>query len=190
MYYLAVSNLPMVEEEDATDDVARIYTEVKREYQIPFVPNMAKALAVSPAALAMHWDFSRSLLQHSTLPQALTAMILYSVAETGNCEYCSAGNELTCRTLGVDEETLSALVKDLENVSPERIQAIIGFALKAAHDPQRLVAEDFERVREQGITDEEMVEIIFIAAVGNYADTLADALKIEVETMVADALGR
>jgi uncharacterized peroxidase-related enzyme len=187
---LTISNLPIVEEEDATGDVARIYDELKREYQIPFVPNMAKALAASPAALAMHWDFSRSLLQHSTLPQALTAMILYTIAETGNCEYCSAGNELTCRTLGVDEETLSALVQDLGNVSPERIRAIIEFALKASHEPQHLVAEDYQRVRKQGITDEELVEIIFVAAVGNYSDTLADALKIEVESMVADALGR
>jgi uncharacterized peroxidase-related enzyme len=190
MVTLAVSDIPVIEEQDATGDIARIYAEYRREMQVPFIPNMTKALAASPAALNIHWDFTRSFLKHTTLPQALTAMILYTIAETGNCEYCSAGNELTCRILGVDEETLSALVKDLGNVSPERIRAIIGFALKAAHDPQRLVAEDFERVREQGITDEELVEIIFIAAVGNFSDTLADALKIEVESMVVEALGR
>jgi uncharacterized peroxidase-related enzyme len=190
MYYLAMNDLPMIEEEEATDEVARIYTELKREMQVPFVPNMTKALAVSPAALAIHWDFTRSFFKHTTLPQALTAMILFTIAETSNCEYCSAGNELTCRILGIDEETLSALIKDLGNVSPERIRAIIEFALKASHDPQGLVAEDYARVREQGITDEELVEIILIAAIGNYNDTLADALKIEVDSMVADALGR
>jgi alkylhydroperoxidase family enzyme len=117
-------------------------------------------------------------------------MILYTIAETSNCEYCSAGNELTCRTLGVDEETLSGLVEDIGNVSPQRIAAIIEFALKVSHDPQGLVAEDYDRVREQGITDEELVEIILIAAIGNYTDTLADALKIEVESLVSEGLGR
>jgi uncharacterized peroxidase-related enzyme len=190
MKYIAKNALPMVEEKDATGQVAQIYAELKRELQLPIVPNMMKALAVSPAALAMHWDFNRSMLQHATLPESLTSMILYAIAETGNCEYCSAAHELTCRTLGIDEETLSALVEDLGNVSPQRIQAIIAFALKASHHPQSLVPEDYERVREQGVTDEELVEIIMVAAIGNYVDTLADALKIEVESMVTQALQR
>jgi hypothetical protein len=34
--------------------------------------------------------------------------------------------------------------------------------------------------------DEETLEIIFIVAIANFSDTLADALKIEVDEMVAD----
>jgi alkylhydroperoxidase family enzyme len=180
----------MIEEGDAVGQVAEIFAEIKRELQLPIVPNMDKALAVSPAALAIHWGFTRSFFEHTTIPESLTAMILYTIAETGNCEYCSASNELTCRTLGIDEETLSALVEDLGNVSPQRIAAIVEFAVKASHDPQGLVARDYEKVREQGITDEELVEITHIAAIGTYLDTLADALKVEVEPMVSDALGR
>jgi uncharacterized peroxidase-related enzyme len=190
MHILATNDLPMIEEEEATDEVVQIYAEAKRELQLPIVPNMMKALAGSPAALAIHWGFTRAFYEHTTLPQSLTSMILFTIAETSNCEYCSAGNELTCRTLGVDEETLSALVEDIGNVSPQRIAAIIEFALKVSHDPQGLVAEDYDRVREQGITDEELVEIILIAAIGNYTDTLADALKIEVESLVSEGLGR
>jgi uncharacterized peroxidase-related enzyme len=180
----------MIEEKDATDDVARIYAEVKREMQIPYVPNWSKALAASPAALAIHWDFQRSFYQRTTLPRTLTAMILFTVAETGNCEYCSALNEMYCRTMGVDEEMLSALVKDLGNVSPERIRAIIGFALKAARYAQEMEAEDFERLRQQGVTDEEIMEILLVAAMSRYTNTLSDALKIDVDSAVADALGR
>ena len=184
------SGLPIIEEEEATGDVARIYAEIKRDLQIPVVPNYAKAMAVSPAALTIMWDFQRSFYQHTALPESLTAMILFTIAETANCQYCSAGNEFTCRTLGVEEETLRALVEDLGNVSPQRLQAIIDFALKVSEDPQSLVAEDYERVRDQGVTDEELVEIILIAAIGKYNDTLADALKVEVEPMVSEALGR
>ena len=184
------SGLPLVEEEEATGDVARIYAEIKRDLQVPVVPNYAKAIAVSPAALAIGWDFQRSFYQHTTLPQSLTAMILFTIAERNNCQYCSAGNEFTCRTLGVDEETLRALAEDLGKVSPQRLQAIVEFALKVSQNPQSLVAEDYERVREQGVTDDELVEIILIAAIGKYNDTLADALKVEVDPMVAEALGR
>lgn len=190
MYYSKVSDLPLIEEEEATGDVARIYADVKRDLQLPIVPNHLKALAVSPAALAIYWDFTRSFYQNTTLPASLTSMILFTIAERANCQYCSAGHELTCRTLGVDEETLRALVDELGNVSPQRVQAVIEFAVKVAEDPQSLAEEDYERVRNQGVTDEELVEIMLIAAIGKFNDTLADAVKIEVDDMVVEALGR
>lgn len=190
MNYLPISGIPIVEEDEAPAEVARIYEEIKRDMQVPFVPNFMKAWAISPAALTIQWESFRSFLQHTTLPESLTAMIHFTIARSNHCEYCSATNELTCRTLGIDEETLTALVEDLGNVSPERIRAIIAFALKVAHNPKGLGAEDYDQVREQGVSDEELTEIILIAALGNYFDTLADALKIQVDAPVAAALGR
>lgn len=184
------SGLTMIEEDEAPPEIAHMYAEVKRDLQVPIVPNAWKALAISPAALATDWALTRTFSQHTTLPESLVSMIRYTIAEVGNCQYCSAGNEFLCRRLGVDEETLSALVEDLDRVSPRRVRVIIEFALKVAHHPQSLVAEDYQRVRDQGVTDEELVEIIFVAAMARYADTLADALKIEVDPMVAEALGR
>jgi len=82
------------------------------------------------------------------------------------------------------------LAKDLDNVSPKRLRAIIQFALQCALDPQGLTAADYERVREQGISDDELAQIIFLAALANFNDTLADSFKIEVEPGVLEALGR
>jgi uncharacterized peroxidase-related enzyme len=178
----------MMEEGEATGDVARVFAEVKSEMQVPYVPNWAKALSVSSAALATHWDFQSSFYRRITLPRTLVAMILYTIAETGNCEYCSALNEMYCRTMGVDGELLTALVKDLGNVSPERIQAIIAFALKAARVPQDVEAEDFERLRKHGIADEEIMEIILVAAISRYTNTLSDVLRIDVDSAVTDTL--
>jgi uncharacterized peroxidase-related enzyme len=186
----ALSGLPMITEDEATDDVARVYTEVKHDFQLPFIPNIIKTLAVSPAALTIHWNLIRGLFQHTTLPQSLMAMILFTIAKSSHCEYCSANHELTCRTLGVDEETLNALVEDLSHVSPQRLRVIVEFALKVSHHPQSLTAEDYERVRAEGVADEELVEIILIAALGSYLDILADALKSEVDAQVVQALGR
>lgn len=190
MSQLPISGLTMVEEEAAASEITQIYDEIKHDMQIPVVPNLMKSLAISPAALANYWDFICSFYRHITLPESLAFMILFTIAKTGNCEYCTASHELTCRTLGVDAETLTTLIEDLDQVSPQRTRAIIEFALKSAKHPQKLEAEDYNRVREQGITDEELVEIIHVVALGNYLDTLSDALKIEVDILVAQALGR
>jgi uncharacterized peroxidase-related enzyme len=190
MHQVLKNGLIMVEEADASAEVAALYDDIKRTMQTPSIPNGAKAIAVSPAALTIFWNMLRSFYQHLTLPQSLVSMILFTIAEKNHCKYCSATNELTCRTLGVDEETLSVLVNDLGSVSPERLQAIIEFAVKVAKFPQSLEARDYDKVRNQGVSDAELVEIILVAATGNYNDTLADALKIEVEMPVAEALGR
>jgi len=190
MHYLQVSNLPIIEEDEADGEVAELYGETKRVLEMPYVPNIAKALAAAPNVLAMGVDVYRSFYQNLSLPHSLVAMISYCIPEAKNCKYCAANGELHCRTLGIDEETLEMLARDLGNVNPQRVRAIIQFALMCALEPQVLVAEDYDRVRDQGVTDEEILEIIFIAAIANFSDTLADALKIEVDEMVSQALGR
>jgi uncharacterized peroxidase-related enzyme len=178
----------MIEESEATGEIAQLYEEGKRVLEMPFVPNIAKAIAISPPVLTMVIDVYRTFYQNVTLPQSLLAMISYCIPTAKNCKYCAANGELTCRTLGIDEDTLEMLAKDLGNVSPKRIQAVIQFAVQCALDPQSLTAEDYNRVRAQGVSDEELVEIIFIAGIANFSDTLADALKIEVDEETTQAL--
>ena len=185
---IAANGLRLVEEDEATGEVAALYEEIKREMLLPEVPNMFKALGASPAALAISWSWFGALYRHSTLPQSLLAMILYAIAERNNCRYCSASHELSCRTLGIDEETLHRLVNDLPHLSPERIRATIQFALKVAGSPKALVREDYDALRAQGVSEAELVEIIHLAAMASSGDTLADALKIEVDPAVSEAL--
>ena len=73
---------------------------------------------------------------------------------------------------------LEALVRDLDTVAPKRTQEIIKFAVRCALDPQGLTEADYDRVRDQGLSDEEIVEIIGWAALAMYNDTLADAMKL------------
>jgi uncharacterized peroxidase-related enzyme len=189
MRYQPVSGLAMIEEDEATGEVAQMYAEIRREMGLSYIPNAAKTLAVSPAALGIFCDITRSYDRRATLPQSLISMILYTIAKSNNCKYCSATNELACRTLGVDEAALETLVEDLPSFTPQRVRVIIEFALKIAHDRQNLVAEDYDKVRAQGISDAELVEIVLVAAVGVFNDTVADALMIDVDSEVVAALG-
>jgi len=188
MSYLPTNGLPIIEEDEATGEVAEIYDEIKRTMQLPFIPNIVKTIAASPEMLAFFWKFWSASVEFRTLPDALVSMIDYTISTRSNCTYCSATSELTCRTLGIEEDTLYKLIKDLENLNPERVQAIIDFAIKVAHHPQELVREDYERVRDQGVTDAEIVEIIITAAAGVLSDIVADALQVDVDNMVSIAL--
>ena len=179
----------MIDEHEAQGEVAAWFDEVKRELQTPFVPNFAKVLAVSPAAAKIYWAMVSARAQHTTLPESLMSMIGYTIAYRNECQYCTSINELTCRTLGVDEDNLVSMAENLDNVNPERIRAILEFALTVARSPKSLGEADFERLREQGVTDAEIIEIALNAAICALNDILSDTLKIPVEESVRQALG-
>jgi uncharacterized peroxidase-related enzyme len=182
--------IPRVEEHEATGEVAELFNTIKRELQMPFVPNMIKTIGNSPAALAIHMGMYQIMIENVTIPQSLVAMISYTVAEYANCEYCSVNSELLCRTLGIDERTLAQVARDLGNVNPERVRVIIQFSIKMSQDPQSVTNEDFEILREYGVSDAEILEIVIVSAHAVSADIIADTLKVPVESEVYSALGR
>ena len=184
-----ISQLPLVEENEASGQSAELFDNIKEVMEIPFVPNIHKAVAAAPNALAGTWDVLQNVFLQTSLPMSLASMIMFSISAAKNCQYCSAVHQVTCKTLGVEEDTLAALQNDLSAVAPERVQAIVAFAQKCALNPQGLTEGDYDSVRHQGVTDEEIIEVISLAALANYLDTLADALKVPVDSAFQDALG-
>ena len=189
MHQLPISHLPITEEQDAQGDIAQVFDDLRRDMEVPFIPNLFKAAAGSPLALAGTWEVFRHVYLQTTLPMSLKAMILFAIASANRCQYCSAVHQVTCKTLGIDEETLDALGKDLNTLTPRRVQEIIKFAVKCARQPATLTEADYDQVRAQGISDEELMELIALSALGAYLDTLADSMKIEVDGVFRQALG-
>ena len=189
MTTLAISNLEMIDETTADSDLKPQLETIKKDMQLPFVPNLFKTLAGSETALKGGWAAFDHLFLQNSLPVALKAMVLYTIASTNACKYCSSVHQATCKSLGVDEDTLKMLTENLSDVEPRRVQAIVDFAVKVSQDGTSLKEEDYDEVRDQGVTEEELVEIIGLAALGNFLDTLADAFKIDVDGPIKNALG-
>ena len=179
MKYLPISKIPVMEEEDAAGEIAEIFDEIRTVRSLPSVGVANLAAAISPATLISRTRLTHDFVQRATLPLPLLFMIHYAISSAKNCKCCSADFKHYCRSVGVDEEMLEALVSNLDMVNPKRAQEIIKFAVKCALDPQGLVEADYDRVRDQGVSDEELVEIIGWAALAVYSDTISDALKLD-----------
>lgn len=177
-----------VEEDEAQGEIAELYQDIRHTLQLPIVPNGVKMLSASPASLAGFWGLFKTMVSRITLPETLVSMIGYAVAASSDCTYCAAWDELSCRTYGIDGATLDAMARNLPELQPERVRAILQFAVKVVHAPKAIDDEDFESLRRNGITDEEIVEIIVCAGVGMLHDTLADTLKVDVDALITNAL--
>jgi uncharacterized peroxidase-related enzyme len=187
---MSVSGIPLIYESDASGEVAAVYHEAKHMAQTPFVPNGLAALGGSLPALKTFVAMFHAVGDNLTLPETLQSMISYTIATYNNCQYCSSFNELWCRSLGIDEGTLTALAADLGNVNPLRIRAILEFAVKCALHPKEMQSGDFDELRGHGVSDDEILELVMLSAFSAACDIVADALKVPVELEVKEALGR
>ncbi len=185
---IPISNIPLIDEQEATGEVAQIFEDFKRELEIPFVTNIVRAPATSPRVLSGFWEAFRKIAIQTTLPASLASMINYSVSSANKCNYCNSIHTVVCKTIGIDDNTLQALSSDLEALAPQRVQEIIRFAVKVGTDPQSLVQSDYDRVRDQGVSDEELIEIIFLAAWATFADRIADSMKVRLDQTFVEAL--
>ena len=178
MSYVPISKLQLVDEQEATGEIGEIFDEIRRELGSPHVGPAYRIMALSPATLTSGWILYQQFLQRATLPPSLLFMIHYTISSTKNCQYCSTSFKFACRSVGVEEEMLEALVTNLDSINPRRVQEIIKFAVQCALHPQSLTEADYDRLRDQGVSDEELVEIIGWAALAIYNDTISDGLKI------------
>lgn len=178
--------LGMVEEDEATGEITNLYETIKQEFQVPHVPNVMKAIAVSPASLQFYVDMFVSFYENSALPQSLTAMIFYAVSRKNDSAYFTAAHKMLCLQAGINEETLMAVPDRLDEIESERTRTIVEFALKAAKYPQDLDSDDYGQVRALGIDNNEILQILFVAGIAVYIDLVANALNVEVDPELTD----
>ena len=178
MSHVPISKLPLVDEYAVTGEVAESFDAMRSMLGVPTVGVGHRISANSLAVAVSSWGLFGNFMQRTTLPPSLLFMIHYTISSARKCQWCSGSFRHACRSVGIDEEMLEALVHDLDAVAPRRTQEIIKFAVRCAMDPQGLTEADYDRVREQGLSDEEIVELIGWAALAMYFDTLADAMKL------------
>lgn len=177
-----MSMLPIVTEEGASGEVAEVFKDIKRGFQIPFVPNFFKIQAASPQVVAASWNLVHNILVDGKyVPRTIKEMIFVAISNARKCNYCEAAHLAFCKLLGVDQQQREALTAALDTLLPKRTQDIIRFATKVATDPLDIGDEDYNILKEHGVSEAELMEIISMASLATYANIIADALKVDVD---------
>lgn len=85
--------------------------------------------------------------------------------------------------LGVDASLLNSLVADIGGMSDHKDLDMLLFGLKCSRTPQGLRSRDFDQLRDHGVTDGEVVELIAMSGLAVYANIMADATAIDADEM-------
>jgi uncharacterized peroxidase-related enzyme len=183
-----LAQLQPIPEHEATGEAARVYEEIRETLGIVFVPNFFKTLANSPTALRATWEAYRNVSWRGNVPTVLKEMMFVAISAARKCHYCETAHLAFCKLLGSDSETRRSLVEDLDAIRPRRSAEAVKFAVKAALNPAEMDSADYQGLRDHGISDAEIAEILAMTAFSMYATTLADAFHLSVDAEFEDIL--
>ena len=144
--------------------------------------NLFTALSERPDFLAATLALTKNVLLQGALPPAVRQMIGLTISIQNNCRYCMEAYTHALEAMGVPTEVIQSCANDpdLTRVPPAQ-RAIIKFGLKAARDAKSVLDEDFQALRDYGLSDGEIMEVIMMAATANFLDLWADMSRIQAD---------
>jgi uncharacterized peroxidase-related enzyme len=141
-------------------------------------PAMFRAVANSTAALRSMWG-SFGALGGGVLSPALGEQIAVAIANRNRCAYCLAAHTALGRKAGVSATAMAEA--QAGHSDDPRTAAVLRFALELVEERGQASADAVEDLRTQGISDEELVEIVAHVALNLFTNYVNVALDVPVD---------
>ena len=157
--------LKAIDPGQATGQAKELLDAVNEKYGM--VPNLARTLANSPAALQGYLAFGEAL-DGGTLSAKLREQIALTVSEANGCGYCVAAHCAIGKSGGLSD---SELTDARQSSSPDsKVDAALHFARQLVENRGWVTDEDVDRVRRAGYGDGEITEIVAVVAWKTFAN--------------------
>lgn len=141
-------------------------------------PNMFKAVANSPAALASMWG-SFGALGKGSIGAQLGEQIAVAVAQENACDYCLAAHTALGQGAGL---TVAQLSGAQAGESPDpKVAAALSFALKLVRQRGQVSDADVTALRGAGYGDEQIVEILAHVALNIFTNYVNVAFAVPLD---------
>ncbi len=166
-----MANLKPVNPGEATGKVKQLFDVLQQK--LGMVPNLAKVLANSPAALSAYLSFSGALSE-GKLPAKTREQIAVAVANINTCDYCLSAHNALGKLAGLGADDL-ALAQKAEATDAKTATAL-RFAVEVVRKRGLLPPSEVEALRAAGYSDGEIAEIVAAVALNiftNYFNHIA-----------------
>lgn len=191
------AHVNLVSPEDADGRVRAVYDEIldTREGEMEEEMSLNKmwmAMANEPDVLDVMWPHMRDSYRAGSLPFELKSKVSLVTATVMECEGCRFFHTDRLTAEGVDEEEIERMrEREIEESAfSEKEYTILRFTEETADDPHSVTEEDVEQLREVGLDDAQIVELIDCIAVHVYTAVFQEATGVVAEDMsMEDYLG-
>ena len=172
----SVARVPLVDRTTATGPVRAVLDQIHGAFGA--TPHMFRAVANSPAALQSMWG-AFGALGGGVIGAALGEQIAVAIANRNACDYCLAAHTALGRKAGVSGDDLAA-AQSGESADP-RTAAVLRFVLQLVNQRGQVDAADVQALRDRGLSDEHIVEIVAHVALNLFTNYVNVALAVPVD---------
>ena len=174
----------IVDYAEAGPEVKEIYEETMKELGIPFVLNWFKCQGNNPTVLRGNWEKLRNTMLRGKVPFVLKQLIIYNISNLKGCDYCAQAHGIIADSLG-KSLTGKEDIKLTENLAssyiPSSYRKAIEVVTRCALAPRSTSDDDFDELRDEGFSLEEVQELMALADLTNMVNTIADISGIHID---------
>jgi uncharacterized peroxidase-related enzyme len=182
------TNLPVVEEDIAGDEVAALYDHFRSHFGRPDIPGILKCFATHPPLLKHMMDLSGSLIfSDGQLIRRHKEMIATLVSSQNACAYCADSHSFALRVQGGSAEALCAIQQNdlLSPALTSAEQALLSFVAKVNTSSHDIARADIEVLHQAGWDDLEISEAIHVAALFATFNRVVNAFGLPSQGLLA-----
>jgi len=142
------------------------------------VPNIFRLLAASPATLEAYLSYNRAL-SHGALPAPIREQIALVAAETNGCDYCASAHSLLGQHAGLSQDDINEALEG--RAADPKADAAVRFAKLLLDTRGRISDSDLNRVKEAGLSEAEIGEIVAHVAINVFTNYFNIAFDTEID---------
>jgi uncharacterized peroxidase-related enzyme len=170
-----------IAEHEASGSIKIEYDRLMEAFGI--VPNVTKVFSLWPEIFDLHNDmYAKIMVNRTLLPKPIKQFIAVLAAQAASCRYCTIWHTHFLNLMGIDQRIIDALGDDYRQAPVDRkTMSLLEYCDLAARDACRLKESHVQSLRDQGFTDEEILEATVVVGYFGFLTRVLDALGVEVE---------
>lgn len=168
------TNFPVVDLDELPDDLRERIEEVQQKSG--FLPNVFRGIARRPEEIRAFLDFHDSIMdrESETLTKADRELIVVATSAHNNCLYCVVAHGAIARIRTKNPTIADQVAIDYRKADlDDRQRAILDVAMKLATRPAVVGEADHQRLRDAGLSEDDVYDVGAIAAFFAMSNRLA-----------------
>jgi uncharacterized peroxidase-related enzyme len=172
-----------VPEEAASGTLAEFYQQQAGAWG--FLPDFARAFSTRPEVAKAWTQLNKTVREGMERRRFEIATI--AAARALRSTYCTAAHSKFLRDECDDEATMIAIAKDPSGAALDaQDRAVYEFAAKVARDASSIQQEDVDALREHGLSEADVADIVFAAAARSFFTRVLDGLGARLDVQTAE----
>jgi len=189
---VAMSIIRTISEDEATGDVAEIYAEDVED--LGYVPSHTRVMALNPEAYRAFEALARSIARPLGIRRyELVTLAAAEAIGSDACRFAHARKSLQY----MEADEVLRVVTDYRHAGLTDAEvAMMDFAAALSRDSSTMTDADSQRLRDNGFSDREILDIALAAGMRNFFSRTLHSLAVEVDVPpgltpeLVEALGR